>query len=96
MATLHIENTVRDYDEWKVNFDKFHQLRQDKGVRAYRVARHHADPNKLMIDLDFDTVAVAEDFCDVLAKIWRSPQAQRELVSHTEPLIVDVVEERTL
>jgi hypothetical protein len=96
MATLHIENTVRDFDSWKSAFDKYDNVRREKGVRSYRLTRHHDDPNKVIVDLDFDSVSRAEDFCQVLAKIWRSPQSQAELVNHSEPLLVDVVEQRML
>lgn len=96
MATLHIENTVHDFDSWKSAFDKYDNLRRDKGVRSYRMARHHDDPSKVMVDLTFDSVSRAEDFCEVLEKIWRSPQSRAELVSHSTPLIFDLVEERTL
>jgi hypothetical protein len=96
MATLHIENTVRDFDQWKAAFDKFEQFRADKGVRSYRVSRYAADPNILTIDLDFDSVAMAEQFRGHLAKIWATPQSQEQLVSHGEPLLFDVVVQRDL
>jgi hypothetical protein len=96
MATLHIENTVHDFDTWKSAFDKYDDMRREKGVRSYRVTRHHDDASKVMVDLDFDSVSRAEDFCEVLAKIWRSPQSRSELVSHAEPVLVDLVEARTL
>src|SRR5947209_7878500 len=96
MATLHIENIVHDFDSWKSAFDKYDHVRREKGVRSYRMTRHHDDPNKIMVDLTFDSVSRAEDFCEVLDKIWQSPQSKAELVSHSAPLIVDVVEERTL
>ena len=96
MATLHIENVVHDFDSWKAAFDKYDRLRREKGVRSFRMTRHHDDPTKVVVDLDFDSVSRAEDFCAVLEKIWQSPQSKAELVSHTKPLIVDVVEQRTL
>lgn len=96
MATLHIENIVHDFDTWKSAFDKYDNVRREKGVRSYRMTRHHDSPNQVMVDLTFDSVSRAEDFREVLEKIWRSPQSQAELVSHSTPLIVDVVEERTL
>jgi hypothetical protein len=96
MATLHIENIVRDFDSWKSAFDKYDELRRAKGVRSYRLTRHHDDPTKVMVDLDFDSVSRAQDFLQVLAKVWQSPQSRAELVSHAEPLLVDLVEARTL
>jgi hypothetical protein len=96
MATLHIENVVRDFDSWKSAFDKYDNMRRDKGVRSYRLTRQHDDPSKVTVDLDFDSVTRAEEFCEVLAKIWQSPQSQAELVSHSAPQLVDLVEARTL
>lgn len=96
MATLHIENTVHDFATWKSVFDKYDNVRRDRGVRSYRMTRSHDNPNQVMVDLTFDSVSRAEDFREVLEKIWRSPQSAAELVSHSTPLIVDVVEERTL
>jgi hypothetical protein len=96
MATLHIENIVKDFDTWKSAFDKYDTMRKEKGVRSYRMTRHHDDPNQVMVDLDFDSVSRAQEFGEVLAKIWKSPQSRAELVSHTAPVLVDLVEERTL
>lgn len=96
MATLHIENTVRDFDSWKSTFDKYDSLRREKGVRSYRMTRSHDDPNQVMVDLTFDSVSRAEDFCEVLEKVWRSPQSRAELLTHSAPRIVEMVEERTL
>ena len=45
MATLHIENTVRNFDDWKAAFDKYEQFRVQHGVQAYRVVRNVSRPN---------------------------------------------------
>jgi hypothetical protein len=96
MATLHIENTVRDFDEWKAVFDKFERFRADKGMRAYRLARRVDEPNEVVIDLDFDSVEEATEFRAALEQIWRTPQSQEELVAHGTPTLYDVVEQRRL
>ena len=96
MATLHIENTVRDFDEWKAVFDKFDRFRAEKGMRAYRMARLVDDPNTITVDLDFDSVEDATAFRGALAQIWQTPQSQAHLVSHNEPRVYDLVEERRL
>lgn len=96
MATLRIDNTVRDFPEWKSAFDKFDRMRKEKNVRGYRISRHHDDPNQITIDLDFDTAGEADGFRDVLRKIWASPQSAAQLVSHGEPLVLEAVEQRTL
>ena len=94
MATLHIENTVRDYDSWKTAFDKYDRMRADNGVRSYRITRRADDPLQIMIDLEFDDRAAAEAFRGVLAQVWATPQSQSLLVSHSEPALLEVVEQR--
>ena len=96
MATLHIENTVRDFEEWKAVFDKFDRFRAEKGMRSYRMARQVDDPNKVVVDLDFDSIEEATDFRGALEQIWRTPQSQQQLVAHSTPVLYDVVEQRAL
>jgi hypothetical protein len=96
MATLHVENTVRDFDEWKAVFDKFDRFRAEKNLRSYRLARQVDDPNKIVIDMDFDTVEDATEFRGALEQIWRTPQSQQQLVDHSAPRLYDVVEQRQL
>ena len=95
MNTLRIENRVHDYDSWKHAFDKFDALRRDKGVRAYRITRDADDPRHVFIDLDFDSSTRAEDFREVLTKIWRTPQSREQLAEHTEPVVLDVLADIT-
>ena len=96
MATLHIENTVRDYPEWKSVFDKFDRMRKEQNVRGYRISRHHDDPNQIVVDLDFDTADQASSFREVLAKIWATPQSREQLVTHSEPQVLELVDQRAL
>ena len=93
--TLRIENRVHDYESWKRAFDKFDALRREKGVRAFRISRDAADPRRVFIDLDFDSAARAEDFREVLAKIWRSPQSRDQLIEHADPVVLDVLTDIT-
>ena len=96
MTTLHIENTVHDYDAWKGAFDKFDRARRERGVLAYRVTRGLDDPSRVIVDLDFDDITRAEDFREFLEGVWRTPQSQRVLAEHQAPVMLDVVEHRTL
>jgi len=96
MVTLHIENTVRDYPSWKSVFDKFDRIREERNVRGYRISRRHDDPAQITIELDFDTSDEAEDFREVLYKIWATPQSKDQLVRHTEPQVLELVEQRSL
>ena len=96
MTTLHIENTLHDYDSWKTNFDKFDRVRAENGVRSYRIRRRADDPREIMIDLEFDDRGAAEAFRGVLAEIFASPRAQELLVAHSEPQVLEVMEDRVL
>lgn len=91
MNTLRIENRVHDYASWKQAFDKFDALRRDKGVRAYRITRDATDPHHIFVELDFDNATRAEDFAEVLAKIWRTPQSREQLTEHATPVILNVL-----
>lgn len=95
-TTLHIENTVHDYESWKQVFDRFDRFRAERGVRAYRLARRTDDDHQIVIDLDFDSPDEATAFGAALEKVWRSPQSQQHLVQHETPTTFEVVEERTL
>ncbi|NNH75687.1 hypothetical protein HLB23_38545 [Nocardia uniformis] len=92
-TTLHIDNTVRDFDTWKTVFDKFDRMRAEHKVLSYRVSRVREAPDRVFIDLDFATLPDAEAFRDTLRKVTASPQSQALLTSHAAH-IVDVVDEQ--
>ena len=96
MATLHVENTVRDYDRWKSNFDKFDRARRDRGVTRYRITRSAEDQHNVMVDLEFDSTSRAEEFREFLHGVMRTPQAQAELVEHRTPTVFEVMEDLSL
>ncbi|MGH8893706.1 MAG: hypothetical protein ACRDWY_10460 [Actinomycetes bacterium] len=78
-----------------------HLFPQRLGSQADRAepldpTRGHNDPQKVSVDLDFDSVSRAEDFRETLAAIWRTPQSREHLVDHSDPVLVDVMEQRTL
>jgi hypothetical protein len=95
MTTLHVENTVRDYDEWKSVFDKFDRFRDDNQVRSYRVSRFADDPNEVHVDLEFDSRPDAEAFALKLQQIWATPQSQVQLVAHNEPILLETLERKS-
>ena len=96
MTTLHIENTVHDFDAWKTVFDKFDRVRADNGVRSFTMHRRADDPQQIVIDLKFDDRVAAEAFGQILAKIWATPQSHEQLVAHSEPVVLEEVENRVL
>ncbi|MFD3704837.1 hypothetical protein ACFWUP_17005 [Nocardia sp. NPDC058658] len=92
-TTLHIDNTVRDYDEWKSAFDQYERFRADNGVRTYRVGRVDGAPERVLVDLDFDDRPTAEAFRAALATVLATPRSRAMVTSH-QSWIVDLVEER--
>jgi quinol monooxygenase YgiN len=96
MTTLHVDNTVHDYDTWKDAFDRYEGFRKERGVRSYRIARDATDPQRVFVDLDFDDAAAAIDFRGALEKIWATPLSQQQMIKHGDPLLLDVVVRRTL
>ena len=94
MTTVHIENTVGDFDAWKANFDKYERFRAELGVQSYRVSRSITEPNEVLVDLEFCDETAAQAFLPKLEKIMSSPQAQAQLVRHPVPRLYAVVTER--
>lgn len=90
MPILHIEHQVADFDVWKRNaFDADPIGRAKAGVRRHRVSRAAGDPNRVMVELEFDTMPEAEAMQAALQNLWGNP-----LVSIGSPTaqIVEVVE----
>jgi hypothetical protein len=94
MTTVHIENTVQDFDTWKANFDKFERFRAEQGVQSYRVSRSVTAPNEVLIDLEFRDEIAAQAFLPKLDQIMNSPQARTQLTRHSVPRLYAVVTER--
>ncbi|MET9029030.1 hypothetical protein ABZW96_25960 [Nocardia sp. NPDC004168] len=94
-TVVHIDDTVRDYETWKPAFDGLVQYYTEAGARNCRVARFTHNPNRVLIELDFDTMAEAEAFRDGLHKLIDLPRTQMLLVSH-EVSILELVDDRRL
>jgi hypothetical protein len=96
MTTIvHIDDTVRDFDSWKPAFDGLERYFVQAGARNCRVARFAHNPNRVLVELDFDTVAEAEAFRDGLRKLIDLPATQMLLVSH-EVSLLELVDDRRL
>ena len=94
MTTLQIEHGVRDYDRWKAAFDGDPVGREAGGVRSYRIARHADDPNRVRIDLDFDTTGKAEAFHDRLRTMWAEAAADLGL-ENPSARVLEMMESKT-
>jgi hypothetical protein len=95
MHVLQIEHPIRDFDTWKMAFDRLHGRRQQSGARGYRVLQPADDPNYVMIDLEFDSASEAEAFLAFLQRdVWPSRDAAPALMGDPQTRIVEVVEVR--
>jgi hypothetical protein len=70
MHTLKIEHAIRDFETWKLAFDRDPVGREQSGVRGYRVYRPQDDRQYVLIDLDFDHAAAAAAFLEKLRQVW--------------------------
>lgn len=91
MPTVQIEHAIRDFDGWKVAFDRDPVGRAASGVRRYRVYRPVDDARYVIIELDFDEREAAEAFVTTMRGIWG--QVEGTLMTGPRVRIVDCVEE---
>lgn len=73
MTVLRIQHAVPDFDRWQRAFASDPMDRQGSGVRRYHVYRSVADPNFVMIDLEFDTRFQADAMLARLRQLWAGP-----------------------
>jgi hypothetical protein len=94
MAILHIQHSVANFEGWKRAFDADPVDRRASGVRRYQVHRSVAEPNFVMIDLEFDTVAEAEKLLEKLRHLWAGPGGA--VMRNPEAWILETVESKSL
>ena len=95
MHILQIEHPIRDFDTWKMAFDRVDGPRQQLGVRGYRIFQPTDDPNYVMIDLEFDRASEAEAFLTFLQRdVWSSRDAAPALIGDPQTRIVETVESK--
>jgi hypothetical protein len=90
MPTLRIEHSVPDYDGWKRAFDSDPADRRGHNVLRYQVMRSVADPNFVMIDLEFGTHGEAQSLLDAMRGVWEGPG--RAVMVNPVARIVDTME----
>jgi hypothetical protein len=71
MTLLHIEHATPDFAAWKTSFDSYAALRQQSGVRRYRISRPIDNANFAMIDLEFDSVRDAQSLLAAVQQLWQ-------------------------
>jgi len=94
MPILHIQHAVPNFESWRRAFESDPMDRKGSGVRRYHVHRSVADPNFVMIDLEFDTLAEAERLLERLRVLWAGPGGA--VMRSPEAWIVDRVESRSV
>jgi hypothetical protein len=92
MPILRIQHAVPNFEAWKRAFDSDPVDRKASGVRRYHVHRSSADPNFVMIDLEFDEVADAERLLEKLRHLWAGPGGA--MMRNPEAWIVETVESK--
>ncbi len=94
MILLHIEHMVSDFDTWKASFDTYTELRQQSGVRRYRVSRPIDNPQYAIIDLEFDNLNGAESLLAGVQQVWQ--RVGGTLIQAPQWRICEVVEMKEL
>jgi heme-degrading monooxygenase HmoA len=64
MPSLLIRHHVADYSAWKAAFDEHGISRHANGSQGGRLFRHAADPNEIMVLLEWDDLERARLFVD--------------------------------
>ena len=90
MPIVRIEHSVPDFEKWKRVFDSDPADRKGSGVRRHQILRLQDDPNYVMVDLEFDTVAEAQAFLHTMRRIWDGPG--EAVMQAARARIADVVE----
>ncbi len=92
MATLHIEHPIVDLTVWKAAFDRFADARAGAGVRGAHIQQPVDDDHYVVIDLQFDTAAAAENFRQFLhTVVWASPDNSPALAGTPQTRILSTV-----
>ena len=94
MPILHIQHAVPNFEGWKRAFDSDPMDRKGSGVHRYHVHRSVADPNFVMIDLEFDRLAEAESLLERLRHLWAGPGGA--VTRNPEAWIVETVESKSI
>jgi hypothetical protein len=94
MPVLHIQHSVPDFERWKRAFESDPMDRKGSGVHRYHVHRSIGNPNFVMIDLEFGTLAEAEGMLKKLRQLWAGPGGA--VTRNPEAWIVETVESKTV
>lgn len=94
MPIVRIEHSVPSFEKWKQAFDSDPADRKGSGVRRYQILRLQAEPNYVMIDLEFDSIGEAEAFLVTMQRIWGGPG--KAIMQNPSGRVADIVEVKEL
>ncbi len=90
MIVLRIEHRVPNFEGWKRAFESDPIDRKRSGVKRYSIFRPVDDPNYVIIDLEFEVLAEAEDTLAALHILWGKVEGQ--IMMRPQTRMLDVVE----
>ena len=94
MPLLQFEHQIKDFAMWKAAFDRDPIDRRALGVRRHRVYRPLDEPNYVVGELEFDSLAQAHKCRDALQELWNSGHAAPALAGTPRVRIVETVEQQ--
>lgn len=81
MFTLQIQHAITDFAAWHAAFNRFTEVRAEKGVRSYVVRQPIDDPQFVIVDLEFEESDAAEAFEEFLrTKVWSASTSSPALI----------------
>ena len=93
MPTVQFEHAIRDFGMWKAAFDRDPIDRRGLGVRRHRVDRPVDDPNYVVGELEFETLAEAQACGVALRVLWGSREAAPALLGAPRVRVIETVED---
>lgn len=95
MYVLQIEHPIRDFETWKVAFERFSDKRRQSGVRRHQILQPANDGNYIVLDLEFESEGEAAAFLGWLrSEVWSSQEASPALAGGPQTRIAKVMESR--
>lgn len=92
MYTLQIEHSITDFSTWKAAFDRDPVGRSASGVLSHRIGRPIGEPQYIVVELDFEDLAQAEQLLmNLRTQVWRSPANAPALAGAPRTRIVETV-----
>jgi heme-degrading monooxygenase HmoA len=92
MAVILIRHKVRDYDHWRSVFTAALDVRRGSGEQSFRLFHDKANPNDVVVLLEWDSPARAEEFVNS----ERLKEAMKEAGVVGKPEIIHLLEIRQM